>query len=80
MRRWERFEGVGVSLEDCGAAFRFRLLVVFGISPKRGVLMPELLLSNVVPSVRLSDGVEGKGFFATCAAAATKAWSSTKAS
>lgn len=56
--RFDRFEGVvGVRLKDSGAALRFRLLVVFAISPpKRGVLMPELL-SRVVASVRLSAGV-----------------------
>lgn len=79
MRRLERFEGVGVCLKVCGAAFRFRLLVVFSKSPKRGVLMPELLLPKVVPSVRLSVGVAGTGFFATWVAATTKACSSTKA-
>lgn len=77
--RLERFEGVGVCLKDCGAAFRFWLLVVFGKSLKRGVLMPELL-AKVVPSVRLSAGVGGIGFFTTCVAAATKACSSTQAS
>lgn len=73
---------VGVRLKDCGAALRFRLLVVvFAKSPpNRGVLMPELL-SSVVASVRLSAGVGGTvGFFAICVAAATKACSSTKAS
>ena len=80
VRRFERFEGVGVCLKVCGAAFRFRLLVVFSKSPERGVLMPELLLSQVVPSVRLSSGVAGTGFFATWVAAAIKACSSTKAS
>ena len=80
VRRFERFEGVGVCLKVSGAAFRFRLLVVFSKTPKRGVLMPELLLPKVVPSVRLSAGVGGTGFFTTWVAAATKACSSTKAS
>ena len=48
-------------------------------APKRGVLIP-LLMSKVVPSVRLSAGVGGILSFEDLVAVAANAWSSNQAS